>query len=320
MIRFGLQLPNFLYPGVADVHLFERVLEIVQAADESIFDAFFVMDHVQQIAPLGDPADPMLESYTLLGALAARTSRIKLGTMVTGVVYRNPALLAKIVTTLDVISQGRAILGLGAAWNEDEATRYGYGWPSAGERLDRLEDALRICRAMFTQDRATIQGRHHHVREALNFPRPVQAGGPKILVGGAGEKRTLRLTAQYADAWNGFESPDLIGRKLSILDQHCRDVGRDPAEIARTRLGMLVIAPTETEADRRLDAAIAGLHSNFPEDQLRARFVAGDPDRVAEQIQAHFDAGLDGVILSLPYGTSPEDVALAGRTLKARFG
>jgi F420-dependent oxidoreductase-like protein len=319
MIRLGLQLPIFTYPDVPDHRLFERIVEVATAAEASGFDALFLMDHVQQIGGVGRPEDPILEPYTLLGALAARTTRIRLGTLVTGVVYRNPALLAKMVTTLDVISNGRAILGIGAAWYQDEATRYGYDWPAAGQRLDRLEEALRICRAMFTEERATVDGRHHRVQDALNYPRPIQPGGPKILVGGGGERRTLKLAAQYADACNIFDSLDAVRRKLPILDRHCRNVGRDPSEITRTRLSMLSLAPTAVESERQLDQMLARLPSPLPKDQLRNLFVAGDPDAVCRQVQEHFEAGLDGLIFSFPHGVSSDEVAFAGRTLSTRF-
>jgi F420-dependent oxidoreductase-like protein len=319
MIRLGLQIPVFSYPGLPDDRLFARLVEVAQAAEASGFDALLLMDHVQQIGGVGRPEDPMLEPYTLLGALAARTSRIKLGTLVSGVVYRNPALLAKMVTTLDVVSQGRALLGLGAAWYEDEAQRYGYAWPAVRERFERLEDALRICRAMFTQERATVEGRHHAVHDALNVPRPIQPGGPKILVGGGGERRTLRLAAQYADACNIFGSIEDVRHKLTVLERHCRDLGRDPGEIAKTRLGMLLISQTAEEAGRRLEETVARLPSPLPKDVLRRLIMAGDPDSVAEQAQAHLDAGLDGLIFSFPHGALPDEVALAGETLSTRL-
>jgi F420-dependent oxidoreductase-like protein len=317
MIRLGLQVPIFSYPGLPDDRLFDRIVEVAQAAEASGFDGFFLMDHVQQIGGVGRPEDPILEPYTLLGAIAARTSRIKLGALVTGVVYRNPALLAKMVTTLDVISRGRAILGLGAAWYEDEARRYGYPWPATRERFERLEDALRICRAMFTQEQATVEGQHHQVQDALNYPRPIQPGGPKILVGGGGERRTLRLAAQYADACNIFGSLDDIRHKMGVLDRHCQELGRDPREIARTRLGMLLISPTADEAARRLDETVARLPSPLPKEQLRRLILAGDPASVAAQAQAHLAAGLDGLIFSFPHGAMPDEVMLAGRTLSA---
>jgi alkanesulfonate monooxygenase SsuD/methylene tetrahydromethanopterin reductase-like flavin-dependent oxidoreductase (luciferase family) len=168
--RLGLQLPSFTFEGVPTARMFDRIAETAQAAEESGFDSFWVMDHYHQIAGAGPETDPMLEAYTLLAGVGARTSRISLGAMVTGVVYRNPAFLAKVVTTLDVVSSGRAILGIGAAWNQGEAEAYGYRWPSTRERMERLEDALRICKAMFTQERSTVEGRHHQVRGALNIP------------------------------------------------------------------------------------------------------------------------------------------------------
>jgi F420-dependent oxidoreductase-like protein len=320
LIRLGLQLPVFVYPGLPDSQLFARIVEVATVAESSGFDGFFLMDHVQQIGGVGRPEDPMLEPYTLLGAVAARTSRLTLGTLVTSVVYRNPALLAKMVTTLDIISGGRAILGIGAGWYEDEATRYDYPWPPAGERLARLEDALQICRAMFTQERATVTGRHHAIRDALNNPRPLKPGGPKILVGGGGERRTLRLAAQYADACNIFDAFEVVRRKLAILTEHCREVGRDPAEITRTRLAMLVIAPTTSEADQRLHDLVSGMPSPLPKEQLARMVIAGDPDAVCRQVQAHLDAGIDGLIFSLPGGATSDEVELAGRTLAPRFG
>ena len=221
MPHLGLQLPSFTFPDVPDDRRFERVAEIAVTAEEAGFDSFWVMDHYHQIANVGPVTDPMLEAYTLLGGVAARTSRIQLGAMVTGVTYRNPAFLAKVVTTLDVVSSGRAILGIGAAWNEEESRAYGYAWPPVAERFARLEDALRICRSMFTQPESTLQGTIHHVEGALNFPQPVRPGGPPILVGGGGEQKTLRLTARYADMWNGFGDLDTIRHKLGVLAEHC---------------------------------------------------------------------------------------------------
>src|SRR3954449_10541790 len=170
MTTFGLQIPGFTHAGEPDAEMFDHVVAQARAAEDGGFSSVWVMDHFWQLPALGGPDQPILEAYVLLGAIAARTERVQLGTLVTGVTYRNPALLAKMITTLDVVSKGRAVLGIGAAWNEDEARRYGYDWPSTGERMDRLEDALRICKAMFTEESATVEGKYHSVHNALNNP------------------------------------------------------------------------------------------------------------------------------------------------------
>ena len=315
MVHLGLQLPSFTFPDVPDDALFERIAEIALAAERSGFDSFWVMDHYHQIGNVGPPTDPMFEAYTLLGAVAARTSRIQLGAMVTGVTYRNPAFLAKVVTTLDVISFGRAILGIGAAWNEDESLAYGYPWPSATERFERLEDALRICRAMFTQQKSTVQGTVHHVDGAINVPQPVRPGGAPILVGGGGERKTLRLTARYADMWNGFGDIAMIRHKLDVLSEHCATEGRDRSEIVATRLGTLIVADTHDEADRRRRAWQAD--RDVDDEGLAMRLTWGDRTEVAEQASAFLDAGLQGVLFNMPAGSSPDDVSRAGEALSA---
>lgn len=317
MTRFGLQLPSFTFP-VPNDRLFERIVEIASAAEGSGFDSFWVMDHYHQIGHIGPPSDPMLEAYTLLAGVAARTSRINLGAMVTGVTYRNPAFLAKVVTTLDIVSSGRAILGIGAAWNDAESRAYGYEWPPTAERFERLEDALQICRAMFTQPRSTLKGRRHHVDGAFNVPQPVQPGGPKIMIGGGGEQKTLRLVAQYADMWNGFGDPDTIRHKLEVLAGHCRDVGRDPADIVKTRLGTLIVTKTKEEAEARREDFKKG--RGVDDSMLPSMLICGVADAVGDAVQAYFDVGLDGLIFNMPAGSTPEDVELAGRTLTERFG
>ncbi len=309
--RFGLQIPLFTYPDVPNDQLFERVSAIATTAEESGIDSIWVMDHFYQLPGLGKHDDPMFEAYTLLGALAARTHTAKLGTMVTGVTYRNPALLAKIVTTLDVISAGRAILGIGAAWNEVEHRAYGFDFPPTGERMDRLEEALQICRAMFTEYSPSFSGKHYEVVDAYNVPRPVTPGGPPIMIGGGGEKRTLRLVAQYGDASNIFGDIPTVRHKLDVLARHCASVGRDPAEITKTKLATLVIAPTAEEAERKAVAvrAIVG------DEWFDSTAISGEPDQVCEQVQAHFDAGLDGLLVNLPDAQDLDTVSLAGQTL-----
>jgi len=313
MPHFGLQLPSFTFTDVPDDRLFERISEIAAAADEARFDSFWVMDHYHQIANIGPVSDPMLEAYTLLGAVAARTSRVQLGAMVTGVTYRNPAFLAKVVTTLDVISSGRAILGIGAAWNDEESLAYGYPWPSTAERFERLEDALRICRSMFTQSRSTVAGSIHHVEGAMNVPQPIRAGGPPILVGGGGERKTLRLTATYADMWNGFGDLAMIRHKLDVLAAHCETEGRDRSDIVATRLGTLIVADTMEQADRRRQDWQQA--RGVGDDMLSMRLIWGDRDTVAERAQAFLDAGLQGLIFNMPAGSSSEDVVRAGEVL-----
>jgi len=278
--RLGLQIPSFTFPGVADAGLFETIAGIATTAETHGFDSVWVMDHLYQIGVVGPKEDPMLEGYTLLAGIAARTRTAALGTMVTGVTYRNPALLAKIVTTLDVISSGRAILGIGAAWNDDEHAGYGYDFPPAGERLDRLEEALQICRAMFTEPAPSFEGRHYRIRQVLNNPKPIRGRIP-ILIGGGGEKRTLRLVAQYGDACNVFGGPDEVRHKLDVLERHCADVGRDPAEITKTTV-----------------------------------MTVRDPVAAANQLAEYVKVGVDGVVVNLPDVADLDKVAQTGETLR----
>ena len=310
--RLGLQIPSFTYPGVPDAGLFERVAQIATTAEGSGFDSVWVMDHFYQIRGVGQRTEPMLEAYTLLGAIAARTSRVRLGTMVTGVTYRNPATLAKIATTLDVISSGRAILGIGAAWNDDEHRGYGFDFPSARERLERLEEAVQICRAMFTEETPTFKGKHYRIEEALNFPRPIQRGGPPILIGGGGERKTLRLVAQYADACNLFGDTETVRHKLDVLQQHCKDVGRDPAAITKTRLGTIVSAANSQEAHRKAEQLRVA--RGIPEEWART-WTIGSPEEIADQIRPLLEAGLDGLLFNMRDAHELEPVALAGQAL-----
>jgi F420-dependent oxidoreductase-like protein len=314
MTKFGLQIPNFTVAGVPDREMFEHVADLAVAGEQAGFDSVWVMDHFWQLPPLGGPTQPMLEGYTLLGGLAARTRRVKLGTLVTGVTYRNPALLAKMVTTLDIVSSGRAILGLGAAWYEEEHDALGFDFPPAGERLDRLEEALQICRAMFTEEAPSFAGKHYRIEKALNIPRPVQPNGPRILVGGTGEKRTLRLVAQYADMCNIHGSPDTVRRLLEVLRGHCADVGRDPSEITTTRLGSLFLSSSAEEAEQTSGFLRDAAGADFEE-----RFTVGDPSAVIDQVGALVDAGLDELIFNLPFA-DPATVRRAGELLVARFG
>jgi len=313
MKLLGFQIPNYTFPGVTNDKLFDHVVMLASTAEKAGFDSVWVMDHFYQLPNIGPRTEPMLEGYAALAGIAARTKKVRLGTLVTGVTYRNPAFLAKEVTTLDIVSSGRAILGLGAAWNEDEHRGYGYDFPPVGERISRLEEALQICRAMFREDAPTFEGRYYRIHGALNFPRPIQANGPPIMIGGGGEQRTLKLVAQYADMSNIFGDVAMVRHKLEVLDRHCEAIGRDPKTIIKTRLGSLLIRKSDGEAQRLLEQVL-----NIPgidKERVRTSFMAGSPDRVAEQAQEFLDAGLDGLIFNMPRMEDPEAIELAGQTL-----
>jgi F420-dependent oxidoreductase-like protein len=313
MKLLGFQIPNFTFPGVTDDKLFDQVVMLASTAEKAGFDSVFVMDHFYQLPNIGPRTDAMLEGYTVLAGIAARTKTIRLGTLVTGVTYRNPAFLAKVATTLDIVSSGRAILGLGAAWNEDEHRGYGYGFPPVGERLSRLEEALQICRAMFREEAPTFEGRYYRIEGALNFPRPIQPNGPPIMIGGGGEQRTLKLVAQYADICNIFGDAAMVRHKMDVLERHCETVGRDPGTIVKTRLGSLLIRRTDAEAERLLEQILN--RPGIDKDRVRGMVMVGGPDRVAEQAQKPLDAGLDGLIFNMPHMEDPEAIVLAGKTL-----
>ncbi|MDQ6649313.1 MAG: LLM class F420-dependent oxidoreductase [Actinomycetota bacterium] len=218
--------------GIAD-----DLAAVARAAEDAGVDALSVMDHYFQIQMAGPPEDPMLEGYTTLGYLAGLTSRMRLGLIVTGVTYRHPGLLAKIVTTLDVLSGGRAELGIGAAWFEGEHESLGVPFPPISERFERLEEALQICLQMWSEADGPFEGRHYRLARTLCSPQPLSRPHPRILIGGGGEKKTLRLVAQYADACNLFAAaPDEIAHKLDVLRGHCDDVGRDYEQITKTIL------------------------------------------------------------------------------------
>jgi F420-dependent oxidoreductase-like protein len=308
-IRLGLQIPNFNFPGVSEEQFFERLSEIASTAESSGFDTVLVMDHLHQIRGVGPPENWMLEGNTILPALAACTSSVNLSLLVGAVTYRNPALHAKITTTLDVISGGRAIHGIGAGWNEEEATAYGYDFPPLRERFERLEDHLNIARAMFTESPASYEGKHHSIRGAFNNPPPIRGDIP-IMIGGSGERKTLRMVAQYADASNFFGDADRMRHLIGVLEDHCERLGRDPSEITKTRLGTVIIGPTQEDADRRLDR----LRDRVPPERL-AMALTGDPDTLAEKVSELLDAGVDGLIFNSPDVHELETVELLGETL-----
>ena len=327
MIKVGLQIPNFTYPDTAPAELFEKVAAIAVAAEDAGADTVMVMDHFYQLAMMGPPEHEMLEAYTLLGALAARTKTVKLGTLVTGVTYRNPALLAKIVTTLDVISGGRAFLGIGAAWFDLEHDALGVSFPPVKERFERLEEALVICRAMFRGERPTIDGHHYQVHDAINSPAPLTPGGPPIMIGGQGEKKTLRLMAQYAEMANFTAGFDEIPRKLEVLAGHCADVGTDYDAINKTPLCSVVVGASMEDAEQLRNAFLAarGLTWDTLDDATRAmvaaRLIVGDEAAAGEQVQRLLALGLDGLTFNMPAnGHDPEAVTRTVGVMKAAVG
>ncbi len=233
-MKLGLHISDFTWDGGAP-ELRGKLGEIARRAEEAGVDRISVMDHVWQIGPLGPPEHEMLEAYTALGWLAAKTERVKLLTMVTAVVYREPGLLAKAVTTLDVLSGGRAILGIGAAWNEDESKGLGLLFPPVSERFERLEEAILIMKQMWSGAEDPFDGKHYHLARTLNSPQVLSRPHPPILIGGGGEKKTLKLVARYADACNiAAYNLDDTAHKLDVLRQHCVNEGRDYDEIEKT--------------------------------------------------------------------------------------
>src|SRR4051812_49235651 len=312
-ISLDLHITSFNYPGVPADGLFERLSDIATTAEEAGFSSVSVMDHLHQIPVVGPEEHWMLEGNLALAALAAKTERVSLGLLVGGVTYRNPALHAKMTTTLDVISGGRAVHGLGAAWFESEHRGYGFRFPPLKERFEHLEDALRIARAMFTQERSTVEGTHHHVDGVLNNPQPLRGDIP-ILIGGSGERKTLRMVAQYADGCNLFGDPDRAKHLLGVLEGHCENAGRDPAEITKTSMRTITIGETEAAVRAKLDA----LRGILPEARI-AGITAGTPEQILEVAQAYLDVGIEGLTFSMPDVHDLEAVALAGETLAPVF-
>jgi len=279
-----------------------------------------VMDHFYQLPMLGKPDQPMFEAYTLLTALAARTRTVKLGAMVGGVTYRNPAVLAKTVSCLDVISKGRAIWGIGAAWFELEHEAYGYEFGTFTQRFEKLEEAVQIAQSMFVNETTTFDGQWYQVKDAFNLPKPIQAGGPPTLIGGSGERKTLRLVAQYANACNVFGDPTAVAHLMTVLDGHCETFGRNPSDICRTTLATVVAGRTMEAARATIAARLgAGRWEDLGDEvhaQVEGAMIIGDPDTVGAKVRAYLDAGLDGMICNIPESGDLEAVAFTGSVLR----
>ncbi len=250
-MRLGLQIPDFTFPE-GPARLGADLARIARTADDVGFEWVGVMDHFFQIRGVGPAEREMLEAYTTLGFLAAHTSRAKLITLVTGAIYRSPGLLAKAVSTLDVLSGGRAWLGIGAAWNEEEATGLGLPFPPLAERFERLEETLQICLRMWSDDETPHEGRHYQLSRPLNSPQNLTRPHPPVMIGGSGEKKTLRLVARYAQACNLFPTPDMP-RKLEVLREHCEREGRDYDEILKTCVYRFDVGPDGEHAGRLVE-------------------------------------------------------------------
>jgi F420-dependent oxidoreductase-like protein len=304
---FSLHLPNFTFAGATPATMFDKVVGQAQAAESAGFGMVTVMDHLYQIGGLGTPQDPMLEGWSVLNALARETSKVKLATQVTGITYRNPALLAKMATTLDVVSGGRAVLGLGAAWNEVEHAAFGYYFPPVKERMDRLDEGLAIAKAMFNGEQATIDGQYYQVHDIINSPLPVQPGGPRIMIGGGGEQRTLRIAAKYADITHWFSlGLDMLRHKDELLVRYCNDIGRDPTTIERA-MGAPVIITSDPALRQQLLERI-------PEE--RRPFVHfGTGEEAADQLRPYLDAGFTGFTFNNNLYATPEAIAEVGEVL-----
>lgn len=273
-MKIGLQIPNYTWPG-GPANLGAKLAEIARTADEAGFDSIWVMDHFFQIQMIGPPEEPMLEGYSTLSYLAGATKRARLGTMVTSVVYRHPGFLVKTVSTLDVLSGGRAYLGLGAGWFEREAVGLGLPFPPLKERFERLEETLQIAKQMWLGEVNAYHGKHYQLAEPINSPQPLTKPHPPILIGGSGEQKTLRLVARYADACNlfAFMGHEELARKLNVLKRHCDDVGRPYEEIERTALGTIKIGANGKTAAEVIDichglaeAGIQHVIFNMPND------------------------------------------------------
>ena len=287
-MKFGVDHPNFTYDGKPE-QIADSLRKLTTTAEGLGYDSFWVMDHFHQIPNVGEEHEPMLEGWTTIAAIAGFTSKIRLGTLVTGNVYRHPTVLAKIGATLDVLSKGRLFMGIGAAWNEAESKAYGIPFPSTKERFRRLEEAIQIIQRMWTQERASFDGQFYKVHDAYCNPKPIQKPHPPIMIGGSGERETLKLVAKYADACNVFGSPQTVKRKFDVLREHCKAVGRDYNSILKTKLGVVLMDKDKAELDRRLGKRFG----NVSDEMRRESATVGTPEEVRRQIEAFRDSGVE---------------------------
>ena len=312
MARLSYQIPNFTYPsGPADI--WKTVLAQAMEAEAAGFERLMVMDHFYQLPGIGAHDEPMMECYTMLSALAQHTSKVRLSSLVTGNTYRNPALLAKTVTSLDHVSNGRATLGIGAGWFQLEHDQLGFEFGTFTDRFEKLDEAMQIIVPMLRGEKVSFSGKHYSVTEAVNSPAPVSR--IPVMIGGGGEKKTLRMVAQYADESNIAGSPvSELPRKLDVLAEHCERLGRDRSEIKMTKMLNLCVAPTmeEAEADLRAMAPVKGWNDDIIA-MLKGFVIFGDPDTVGEKIVEALNTGIDGITINAAAnGHVPGRVTLMG--------
>jgi F420-dependent oxidoreductase-like protein len=315
-MKLGFHFSDFTY-GATPATLGDQIDDIVTWVDEAGFDRLSVMDHYFQIAQIGPAEHEMFEAYNLLGYIAARTSRVRLGVLATGVTYRNPGYLVKQVTGLDVLSRGRAWLGIGAAWFEREHHGLGIPFPPLAERFERLEETLRIARQMWSDDNGPFEGKHYQLAETICSPQPVQQPHPPVLVAGSGERKTLRLVAEYADGCNVFGNVEHARHLMGVLREHCENAGRDPDEITKTRLGVVAAAPTHEGAQAKADFL---RRAGMTEERAATTLMTGDPDELAAQAAAFVDAGIEGLTVTIPDVHDLETVQLVGKALGGVLG
>jgi F420-dependent oxidoreductase-like protein len=325
MTRLGYQIPNFTYPGAGPAEIFPMVVRQARAAEASGFDTVLVMDHFYQLPMLGPPDNEMLECYTLLSALAQHTQRVRLSALVTGNTYRSPALLAKEVTTLDHVSRGRAQLGIGAGWFELEHDSLGFEFGTFSDRFSKLEESLQIIRGMLSGSRPSLDGRWYRVDNAINSPAPLSK--IPIMIGGGGERKTLRLVALYADESNIICQPSEVSRKLDALAGHCDSIGRDRSEVVVSLLANCCVAPTHEQAMAEANAFLAAQGTDMSSlseaeaEQIRSLIILGDPDEVGEIFSSRLVDGIDGFTVNCPANGHIEGrVELLGNVLRKVIG
>jgi F420-dependent oxidoreductase-like protein len=313
-MQFGLQHPiyNFDYDGRDASQIIDSLKNLATKAENLGFDSFWVMDHFHQIPMAGKKEDPMLEGWTTISVLAGITSKIKLGTLITGVIYRHPSVLAKMGATLDVLSKGRLFMGIGAAWNQEESLAYGIPFFPNKERLLRLEEAIQIIRKMWTEEpAATFNGKYYQINNAYCNPKPIQKPSPPIMVGGSGERQTLKIVAKYADACNLFGSAETVKRKLSVLKEHCKSVGRDYDSILKTKLGLIIV----DNDNERVEKSVQQISKVMPKEQVGEYLMYGTPEQVLKQIELLEEVGIQYLIVDLEPHRELEALEIFGNSI-----